>query len=403
MTGKAADLLDLGCNMRRLILSVVFPFAALGYNNPPYEVYPYVADDADTPPLNYMKVCEPGAVGEDRASYVVLGINFPISRQAVAPAYAGDLVIPAVIDGLPVRKVLPYAFSTCQKLRSVQLPSSVREIGDYAFNGCSGLKSVTIEEGVSLIGECAFTNCLSLERIVLPKSLKRIGRGCFAKCDALSEIRFCGNAPQLDCRNLGNAYFGEKNYNSAAPYSRPTVYIYSDTIGWTGYACSGVPERWPLECGFQQSYKVVAETRQGGIPDYGFVSVVTEVEDGAVAVPESWATRYPDYSRKFGTDFAKSVCAETGKLSAEGKPMYVWQDYVIGTDPTDVTDRFIATITMDGDMPRIECRPELSEADKAKRVYTIYGRKSLWSGEWIKVQPFEMKNYNFFKVTVRMR
>ena len=51
MTGKAADLLDLGCNMRRLILSVVFPFVAFGYNNPPYEVYPYVAEDADIPPL----------------------------------------------------------------------------------------------------------------------------------------------------------------------------------------------------------------------------------------------------------------------------------------------------------------------------------------------------------------
>jgi len=389
--------------MKVTLLALLCPLIALGYNNPPYEVYPYLADDTDDPPLNYMKVCEPGDVGEDKASYVVLGINFPISRQAVAPAYDGDLVVPSVIDGLPVRKIIPYAFSTCQKLRSVHVPSSVLEVGDHAFNWCTSLTNVTFEEGVSLIGDCAFTNCLALERITLPRSLKRIGRGCFAWCNALEEIHFCGNAPQVDCRGVAGAYFGEKYYNSAAPFSRPTVRVYADSVGWNWFGMSGIPDRWPLECGFQQSYKVVVENRPGSAKDWGFVSVVTEVEGGAVAVPESWSARYPKYTSMFGTNFAKSVCAETGKTGADGKAMYVWQDYVAGTDPTDVSDRFTALITMEDGEPKIEYRPVLSQAEQAKRVYSIYGRKSLWGEDWIVLQPQDIKNYNFFKVTVRMR
>ena len=40
---------------------------AAAINNPPYEVFPYVAESTDNPPLNYMKVCEPGVSGEKNA------------------------------------------------------------------------------------------------------------------------------------------------------------------------------------------------------------------------------------------------------------------------------------------------------------------------------------------------
>jgi len=130
---------------------------------------------------------------------------------------------------------------------------------------------------------------------------------------------------------------------------------------------------------------------------------MTEVEGDVVAVPESWTKQFPDYTRKFGKDFAASLKCPSGKKDAAGKAMYVWQDYVAGTDPTDLSDTFQAVITMDGAEPKIECRPSLSEAEKTKRVYTIYGRTSLWADDWVQVQPSELKNYNFFKVAVRMR
>ena len=57
------------------------PLAVLAITNPPYDLYGYLADSTDNPPLNYMKVCEPGRDGETNASYVVLG------RQSL---YSGD-------------------------------------------------------------------------------------------------------------------------------------------------------------------------------------------------------------------------------------------------------------------------------------------------------------------------
>ncbi len=57
---------------------------AVAMVNPPYDLYPYLADSTDNPPLNYTKVCEPGRSGEANASYVALGIWFPRAYPALA-------------------------------------------------------------------------------------------------------------------------------------------------------------------------------------------------------------------------------------------------------------------------------------------------------------------------------
>ena len=35
-----------------------------GFNDPPYYIFPYVADKTDNPPLNYTKVCPVGKTEE---------------------------------------------------------------------------------------------------------------------------------------------------------------------------------------------------------------------------------------------------------------------------------------------------------------------------------------------------
>ena len=84
-----------------------------------------------------------------------------------------------------------------------------------------------------------------------------------------------------------------------------------------------------------QAHETVAE--DGGATQAegtGFVTVITEIKGGAVAVPEEWATRFPSYAAKFGSDFTSSLTKPSGKKDATGSPMQVWQDYVAGTDPT---------------------------------------------------------------------
>ena len=152
---------------------------AVAFTYPPYEYY--TGTTSDTPTLNYTKVCEPGRSGEENASYVVLGLCYP-SRPALSnTSYEGEVVIPATIDGLPVRKINDAAFIVCQKITSVQIPATVREIGARAFSDCWKLESITFASGSGLttVGDAAFTNCLSLSSITFPENAFPFGRRMF--------------------------------------------------------------------------------------------------------------------------------------------------------------------------------------------------------------------------------
>ena len=384
----------------------MLPLMAAAMSYPPYDIYPYLADSTDDPPLNYTKVCEPGRTGEENASYVVLGVFFPRAYPALAnSAYDGDLVIPAYIDGLPVRKIKEAGFLACQSLRSVRIPSTVREIDERAFCWCTALTNVTFEEGVQSIGAFAFSNCCNLASVTLPTTLSHLGEGCFEKCDALRHVRFRGNAPQVDRpANPDKPCLGEPWYNAGGPYERLKVHVNKNTYGWIAPYVKGVPEKWPVASGYMQAYETVAEDGGGTQADEtGFVTVITEIAGGAVAVPETWAARFPLYAAKFGDDFTASLTKPTGKRDAAGNDLLVWQDYVAGTDPTDVNDLFRAEIRIVNDAPVVSWSPVLSATEAARRTYTIYGRQSLLSGDWTVVPSGQEANYNFFKVTVKMK
>ena len=387
-------------------IMMVVAASALAMVNPPYDLYPYLADSTDDPPLNYTKVCEPGRLGEANASYVVLGIWFPRAYPALAnTGYSGDLAIPAHIDGLPVRKIKEAGFLACQSLKSVRIPFTIREIDARAFCWCTSLTNVTFEEGVQSIGAFAFSNCYNLVSVTFPASLSHLGEGCFEKCDSLRHVYFRGNAPRVDCQgDSARSCLGEPWYNAGGPYERLKVHVNRNTFGWIAPYVKGVPEKWPVDHGYMQAYETVVED-DGGVPaeSTGFVAVVTEITGGSTAVPDTWPSRFSSYAAKFGSDFATSLTKPTGKKDAAGNDLQVWQDYVAGTDPTDVNDVFRATITINGSTPVVSWTPVLSAAEAAKRNYTILGRQSLLSGDWTVVPSGQESNYNFFKVRVEMK
>ena len=393
-------------DVRNIFMAAMLPLMAAAMSYPPYDIYPYLADSTDNPPLNYTKVCEPGRAGEENASYVVLGVFFPRAYPALAnSAYDGDLVIPAYIDGLPVRKIKAAGFLACQSLRSVKIPSTVREIDERAFCWCTALTNVTFEEGVQSIGAFAFSNCCNLASVTLPTTLSHLGEGCFEKCDALRHVYFRGNAPRVDRPvNPDKPCLGEPWYNAGGPYERLKIHVNKNTYGWVAPYVKGVPEKWPVDSGYMQAYETVAEDGGGTLADEtGFVTVITEIKGGAVAVPETWAARFPSYAKKFGSDFTASLTKPTGKKDAAGNDLQVWQDYVAGTDPTDVNDLFRAEIRIVNDAPVVSWSPVLSAAEAARRTYTIYGRQTLLSGEWTVIPSGQEASYNFFKVTVEMK
>ena len=247
---------------RQTLIWLMVAMVASAITDPPYELFPYVAESTDNPPLNYMKVCEPGVSGEAEASYIVLGISFPRTYQAVND-FSGDLVIPAYIDGLPVRKVNEAAF-ILSSVRSIKFPHTIREIGARAFADCWYLTNVTFEAGVSTIGTGAFSNCVSLTSITFPATLSYLGANCFQGCVELKDVYFLGNAPRLEVAGLTDkSYLGESIFRQWGYYSRFKVHINRNTYGWVSPYEKGVPEKWPVDFGYMQAHVTVAEDGGG--------------------------------------------------------------------------------------------------------------------------------------------
>lgn len=82
--------------------------------------------------------------------------------------YTGNetkLTLPESFNGKEY-EIYKYAFSYCDKLTGVIIPSKVTGIGESAFNSCESLLSVSVGEGVKSIGKWAFAGCTKLVEIV---------------------------------------------------------------------------------------------------------------------------------------------------------------------------------------------------------------------------------------------
>ena len=75
---------------------------------------------------------------------------------------AGDLVLPAEVDGIAVTKIGANAFKGNTAITSVTIQGSVTEIGDGAFDGCTSLTTAILPNTVETIGVRAFAQCTSL-------------------------------------------------------------------------------------------------------------------------------------------------------------------------------------------------------------------------------------------------
>lgn len=308
------------------------------------------------------------------------------------------------------------SFGSYRKLEAASIPDSVRSIGKNAFVNCEALKSLRIPANLTKVGEKAFYNS-GIESIELPKTTSSIGANAFAECEALMSVKFGGDAP---------ATCGSGIYDSTP--IRMVTYVPKGSVGWLSPVSTELPETWngraivhyeqsvviddPSDPGVTRVCLTVTNvvlhyvlnsavsTTATPIPDSrGFVAVITEVQgSGAVAIPESWADQFPSFKTCFGEDFGMAIVKPSGKLSATGDQMFVWQDYVAGTDPTDQSDVFTASITLTNGVPYISWTPNVPSS----RVYEVWGKKKLVDDKW-EIVGDQVDQYNFFKVTVGMK
>lgn len=90
-------------------------------------------------------------------------------------AYNRNLSSVELAEGLEV--IENGMFEDCEKLTSVNIPSTVKSIERYAFN-CAGLTSVDIPDGVTSIGRNAFANT-NITEVDIPDSVESIDVDAF--------------------------------------------------------------------------------------------------------------------------------------------------------------------------------------------------------------------------------
>ena len=81
-------------------------------------------------------------------------------------------------------------FKDCTALNSISLPANATAITTSMFEGCTSLIQLPIHGALSHIGTSAFKNCVQLAAISLPEGVKSIESNAFENCQSLIAISF---------------------------------------------------------------------------------------------------------------------------------------------------------------------------------------------------------------------
>lgn len=79
-----------------------------------------------------------------------------------------------------------YAFANCSSLHSVDFPPLLESIGSYAFKSCA-LDSISLP-GLTRIDEYAFQYCSNLKEVKVPSTLESVGDKAFEGCSKLNDV-----------------------------------------------------------------------------------------------------------------------------------------------------------------------------------------------------------------------
>ena len=117
------------------------------------------------------------------------------------------VIVPELINNLPVRKIGDEVFLNCKEMHHIILPETIVELGKSVFEG-SGLKEISLPSQIHKIPEYAF--CLSDVSVVkCPPDIEEIDNFAFRFCRNLTTI----NLPNK-LKRLGNSCFDDTNIHN---------------------------------------------------------------------------------------------------------------------------------------------------------------------------------------------
>ena len=84
-------------------------------------------------------------------------------------------------------KITGTIFVGNKRMETLKIPGNVKYIGDGTFQQ-SDFKTIEFEEGIEVIDFAAFSFCNNIKEIIIPTSCKMIGWRCFAECESLERV-----------------------------------------------------------------------------------------------------------------------------------------------------------------------------------------------------------------------
>lgn len=124
---------------------------------------------------------------------------------------AGELEIPAEIDGKAVTRIGDMAFNDKEYLTGITVPDSVKTIGDQAFVDCVSATYINLPQEMDSLGEAVFNSCYALEEITIPEGITELSSfvekdeegvalyyGSLAFCKALKKVTLPSTLKTID-------------------------------------------------------------------------------------------------------------------------------------------------------------------------------------------------------------
>ena len=177
-------------------------------------------------------------------------IEFGWTTSIIDNAFSGCDGITSVTIPSSVTSIGQYAFYGCDGITSVTIPSSVTSIGYFSFQGCRGLTSITIPSSVTYIGGYAFDGCSGLTSITIPSSVTSIGDTAFSGCVNVETINCLrSSAPGISSNTFGDSSY---TYTGKNVTGAKTLYVPAGATGYDkGYWLD--PLQNAAKCGFTLS------------------------------------------------------------------------------------------------------------------------------------------------------
>jgi hypothetical protein len=193
------------------------------------------------------------------------------------------VIIPSMIDGLPVTSISSNAFYMASTLTSLTIPDTVTNIGTTAFGYCGGLTNLVLGNGVKTIEDGAFGGCTSLPSVSLPDSVVSVGDFAFDYCTNLNNaglgnsLKSIGSSAFDLCMSLTNAVIPSTVTNIGFQAFTPCYNLQSISVSpqnetyssWNGVL-------------FDKNQTTLIEG-PGGIVSYSVPEGTTNIADGAFA------------------------------------------------------------------------------------------------------------------------